>query len=136
MKQNNLNVYYGILFLFLYSRIYSIIVNVFVSCALLLKINAVILPFVLGIIVLAMVLLFSRIKTFPSVKLWMIVLIIIISSLLNYFFTPFHFYAGEDAKWSLLTYSITCSRFLFEILIILIAYLKYRKTVSQQDVSL
>ena len=135
MKKNNLNIYYGIVFLFLYSRIYSIFANLFVCTILFLKINIFVLPFVLFVIGFIMLILFNKIKKFTYIRLWMIILIFTVYGLSSYFFDPAKFYDGEPKKHVLIINFLTSSKFLFEILIIIIAYLKYRKILSSSPQS-
>lgn len=130
MKKENQSVYYGIIFMFLYLKTYSILSNVFTCLILVLKCNILAIPFVLGVIITGLLVLFWKLQSFPTIKLWMILTIIVLLIISNTFLVPSTFYEGTNSIYSLEQRSligsfITYSNAFNVIGLIVISYIKY-----------
>lgn len=130
MKSENQFIYYGILFLFLYLKAYSFISNALTCLILGLKGNIFIIPVVLSLFIMCLFFVFYRLKSFPKIKLWMILIIIFLLSIANLFLIPSTYYAGgqsiynQDQRIMISSFITYCNAF-NTIGIIIISYVKY-----------
>ena len=132
--EKNKNIYYGILFYFLYLQIYGII-----SCLLILPILSMnlsihlvlILP-LLFVIILS-IWFYKLDEQFPKIKGWFILLVVLFSMAVNFLNLPDRFLSfGDDSVYRntdramIMSYITTCKAILL-IAFITISYLKYLK---------
>ena len=128
----NKYIYYGILFYFLYIQIYGIISRVLTWPVLSMQWNVhlvLILPLLL-IIVLSV--LFYRLKEFPKIRLWFILLVIFLSVVITFFDIPNIYYMSAYSVYSfeeksIITNYIQTCRAVNTIVFLAIAYFKYLK---------
>jgi len=130
MEKNNFNIYYGIIFLFLYSRIYSIFTNLFICAIYFLKINIYVIPIMLLAIVLTMLIIFTKIRKFPLLNLYVIIILVIVFILCNNFCEPINFYQGESKKQFLISNFKSISYTIFNFAIIIISFIKYHRFIK------
>lgn len=130
MKNENLFIYYGILFLFLYLKVYSIVSNMITSLILSLNGNIFIVPIILSLLILGLLIVFYKLKSFPKINLWIILIIIALLSIVNLFFLPSTYYGGGSSLYNeeqrkMITSFITYCSTINTLGIIIISYLKY-----------
>lgn len=131
MKKENKFIYYGILFYVVYTQIYVIISSVLISPFLILKWNIYVILTLLILPITLLSVMFYRIKKFPRIRLWFILLLIFLSTMLNFFEIPHILYlSSADSLYSLkeqyaiFDYILTCKAVNI-IVFIVIAYYKY-----------
>ncbi len=140
MKQENQFIYYGIVFLFLYLKVYSIISNALTCLILGLKGNIFIIPIVLGLLILSLFIVFYRLKSFPKIKLWIILVMVALLIITNLFLIPSTYYAGgysiynEDQRIMIALFITYCNAINTGVIII-VSIIKYFRMNKELKVS-
>lgn len=140
MKNENLFIYYGILFLFLYLKVYLIISNLITSLILSLSGNIFIVPIILSLLILGLLVGFYKLKSFPKINLWVILIIIALLPIGNSIFLPSAYYEGgnslynEEERKMIASFITYCSTINY-LGIIIISYLKYYRYNKKSNVS-
>ena len=130
MKSENSFIYYGIIFLFLYSKVYLIISKIITSLILILNWNIYILPISLNLLTLGLFVGFYKLKSFPKINLWIILIIIALLTIVNSFFSPLTYYDGVNSLYNkderlMISEFISISNTINAVGIIVISYIKY-----------
>ncbi len=130
MKNENLFIYYGILFFFLYLRVYLIISNIITSLILILNWNIFIIPISLSLLILGLFVGFYKLKSFPKINLWIILIIMALAVIGNGIFLPSVHYNGtysvyNEEERKMISSFIRCFHDISTTGIIIISYLKY-----------
>ena len=138
MKNENKSIYYGILFYFLYTQIYSIIVNVLTLPILCMQWNIHIIPILFSLVIVLLSVLFCRAKRFPRIKIWVVLLVVLFSVMLKLFNIPAKFYLScsnpvySIEEQSMITNYILICKTLNTIVLLAISYFKYLK-IQQEE---
>jgi hypothetical protein len=139
MKNENKFIYYGILFYFLYTQIYKTISSILISPILDMQWNINFIPIMLLLLIVLLSVWFYKIKLFPNIRIWFILLVVFFSILVSFLNIPNKFYLSSSSvysidKQSLITnYILTC-RTINTIAVIAIAYFKYLKFQKNEKV--
>ena len=128
-------IYYGVLFFFLYLNIYHIISRCLVCGILSLEANIFLIPVALGVLILGLLTIFCSFKTFPKIKLWVILIVVGSLAITNLLFVPSNYYLRADSLYSLgekesITSFITYCDAINNVAVIVAAYIKY--TITQR----
>jgi len=133
MKNNNKFIYYGILFYFLYIQIYSALASLLISPILIMQWNIHLIPLLLLLLIVLLSILFYRIKKFPKIRIWFILLVVFISTVVSFFNLPERFYLlGGNSLYSakiqssILDYILYCN-VVNTVVFLSISYFKYVK---------
>jgi|BioPla2DNA2_1021312.scaffolds.fasta_scaffold66086_2 RsiW-degrading membrane proteinase PrsW (M82 family) len=133
MKNENKLIYYGILFSYLYFQIYSITSKVLISPILYMQWNVHLVPILLSLIIMLLSVWFYKVKNFPKMKLWFIILIVLLSIFVSLFNIPNRFYLlGGNSIYSIKTQSTVINYILIcgvinTSIFLVISYIKYLK---------
>jgi len=134
MKTKNRYIYYGILFYFLYTQIYTIISSLLISPILNMKWSIHLIPIIFSILIIVLSLGFYRIKQFPILKIWYILLVVLLSISVSFFNLPEIFYlSGSNSVYSLeqqsiiTNYIFTC-KLINTVVFLIITYFKYSRS--------
>lgn len=133
MGRNNFNIYYGIVFCFLYIQVYRIISSLFISPMLALHWNIYIILTCLILLIVAFSVWFYTIKQFPSVKIWITLLVVAALILLEIFGLPEVYYLRGGGSYYaikeqlLISNSIALCRTINTIILIVISFIRYVK---------
>jgi hypothetical protein len=135
MKNENNSIYYGILFLFIYNKLFFICYDLIATLILACQWNIYLIPVALSLLCIVFLLFFAKLKTYPKIKIWFIISAIIIPILLSLSMLP-HRYLGTYSNYSAEDQRIFYDfRHLITIFytypIIIIAYIKYYKLYKQ-----
>lgn len=138
MKSESKFIYYGILFYFLYSQIYNIISNVLILPILSMHWNIYLIPILLGVFIVILSLWFYRLKKFPKIKLWIILLIVSLSITTELFsWVPYNIskesYINEE-KSLILDFTLYCKT-INTVIFIIITSLKYTKMKKSNELN-
>jgi len=132
--EKNKNIYYGILFYFLYLQIYGIISSLLILpiLSMNLSIHLVLILPLLFVIILS-IWFYKLDEQFPKIKGWFILLVVLFSMAVNFLNLPDRFLSfGDDSVYRntdramIMSYITTCKAILL-IAFITISYLKYLK---------
>lgn len=132
-KLENRNLYYGIFFFFLYGQVYSILSRVLITPIWVMHWNIHFIGILLLSLIALMSVWFYRIKEFPKLNVWFILLVVVVSVAVNFFNFPDSFLFFDDSSVSrnevrsLLINYITGSSTVNLIVFLAIAYSKYSK---------
>ena len=138
MKNENKLIYYGILFYFIYVQIYNIISEVLISPILCMQWNIHIIPILLSLVIILLSFLFCRVKRFPRIKIWVVLLVVLLSVMLRLFNSPAKFYlSGSNPVYSIeeqsmITNYILICKTLNTIVLLAISYFKYLKIQKEE----
>ncbi len=138
MKNENKLIYYGILFYFIYVQIYSIISEVLISPILSMQWNIHIIPILLSLVIILLSVLFCRAKRFPRIKIWVVLLVVLLSVMLGVFNIPAKFYLSASnpvysiEEQSMITNYILICKTLNTIVLLAISYFKYLKIQKEE----
>ena len=131
MEKENKFIYYGILFYFLYTQIYSVLASFLILPVLIMQWDIYLIPLFLLLFIALLSILFYRIKKFPKIRLWFLLLVIFISIAVSFLNIPERFYLlGGNSVYStkiqsaILDY-ISYGRTLNAIIFLAISYFKY-----------
>jgi hypothetical protein len=134
MKNNNKFIYYGILFYFLYIQIYSALASLLISPILIMRWNIHLIPLLLLLLIVLLSILFYRIKKFPKIRIWFILLVVFISTIVSFLNLPERFYLldgnslySAKIQSSILDYILYC-KVVNTVVFLSISYFKYVKT--------
>ena len=101
--EKNLDFYYGILFYILFINVYNILYDLTASLLFLLKADIYLVLILLLLLIIGLLLLFLYMKKLPSIKLWVLLSILLLPIIINffnlperYFIGPFSFYTEEQ----------------------------------------
>ena len=132
MKKNKY-IYYGILFYFLYIQIFNISSSLLITPILIFQFNIHLILILLFIYIVLLSFLFYRFEKFPKIKIWFIVLIVIVTTLISFFNIPEKFYLTDtyflyvlEKKSMIMNYILICKT-INTIVFLVIAYIKYLK---------
>ena len=133
MKNENKSIYYGILFFFLYDKIYEIFSSIVISPILSMQWNIYLVPILLLLIIIMLSVIFYRIKEFPKIRIWHILLVVFLSTLISFFNIPgrFYFTGGNsvyspETQYTILNYIRFCVA-INMMVFLAISYFKYWK---------
>lgn len=139
MKNENKYIYYGIVFYFLYIQLYSILAGLLISPILVMRWDIHLIPLFLLLFIALLSILFYRIKTFPTIRIWFILLVVCISTVVRFLNIPGRFYLlGGNSLYSteiqstILDYISYCST-LNTIVFLAISYFKYVKSQKNDN---
>ena len=138
MKNENKLIYYGILFYFIYVQIYSIISEVLISPILSMQWNIHIIPILLSLVIILLSVLFCRAKRFPRIKIWVVLLVVLLSVMFGVFNIPAKFYLSASnpvysiEEQSMITNYILICKTLNTIVLLAISYFKYLKIQKEE----
>jgi hypothetical protein len=128
--EKNINFYYGILFYILFLKGYKILCDLITSLLLALKANIYLIPILLLLITTGLLLLFIYMKKLPPLKLWILLIILILSVFISFLNLPGKYYMGTDSFYtaeqqSTILNLIYLSKGVFTLGVIVISYFKY-----------
>ena len=136
----NKNIYYGILFYFIYTQIYETISSLLISPILIMQWNIHLILILLLFLILILSIWFYKVEKFPRIKIWLILIVVCCSILVKFFNIPTGLYLSNNnyvfnlEKQSLITNYIQLCRIINIIIFLGITYLKYsifRKDIKQ-----
>jgi membrane protein YdbS with pleckstrin-like domain len=133
MKNKNYSPFYGILFYFMYVQIYIIVSSVLIVPILIMRWNIHSIPVCLIAVVTLFSVWFYKLKQFPEIRFWYILLVFILTTIANLICTPGFYLKGENYEYHrehmsmILNYN-HCCMITFTIVFLSIAYIKYFKT--------
>ncbi len=138
MKKEHRFIYYGIIFLFLYLKIYSIIGSWLACLILSLKGSIFLIPIGLGILIIGLITIFCTFKSFPKLRLWVILIVILLLIITNILFIPSKYYLGGHSLYTLEERTLITSFILYSdvvntVLIILVSCIKYFKAQKTKE---
>lgn len=132
-KIQKADMYYGILFYFLYMQTYKILSDILISPVLIMQWSHNIVLIILLLLILILSVFFYRLKIFIKIKIWHILFIIFLSTMMKFFNIPNKFYLGEDTsiynlskKTAIMDFILIC-RTINTLIFISIAFFKYSK---------
>jgi hypothetical protein len=131
MKNKNQSLYYGILFYFLYIQIYNIISGVLIVPIVIMRWNVLFIPICLIALIILFSIWFYRKKQFSKIRVWYILLIFILTTVVNIICAPGFYLKGRDFEYReqmpiILNYTYYCM-VIFTIVFLTVAYIKYSK---------
>jgi RsiW-degrading membrane proteinase PrsW (M82 family) len=139
MKKEHQFVYYGILFYFLYSQVYKIISNLLITPILIMQWNIYLIPFIVGVVIFALSFCFYRLNKFSPIKIWIILLIVLLSVSISFIGLPARYYMlGGNSIYSIEKQSIITKFILYgstinTIILVVLTYIKYIKMRNNGD---
>ena len=131
--KKNINIYYGILFYFIYIQIYQIVSKILISPILSMQCAIYLIPILLSLVVIILSVIFYRIKEFPKIRIWHLLLVFLLSTLITFFNIPGRFYlTGINSTYSAEMQStiptfIQIAGTINTVVFLVISYFKYWK---------
>lgn len=138
MIRENKSVYYGILFYFLYTQLYKVISHLLIAIVLTMQMNVVFIHIFILLLILSLSACFFCKKSFFSIRIWLIILLILSSVLISFFDIPNRFYLynnleyNEGERYLIMKYTLIYG-FINTLLFLIIAYWKYKKLGKMND---
>ena len=139
MVKENKFVYFGILFYFVYSQLYTVISRFLVAIILTTRMNIVFIHVFVLLFILLLSSWFYFKKEFFSIKIWFIALLLLVSVSISYFDIPNRLYLYNNLEYSeverhlIMNYTLIYG-FINTLLFLVIAYYKYKKTSKSDEV--
>lgn len=137
MEKNNV-FYYCILFYILYVKIYYVLCDVISSVLLFFRANIYLIPILLFLTTIGMLLLFLCIKKLPPIKLWVLIFVLLISILMNYFNLPDRFFLRTssfykiDQRMKISTFIFSCKSIFYYGIIVISCFKYFRDTNAKR----
>jgi energy-coupling factor transporter transmembrane protein EcfT len=101
LKTEEKYLFYGILFLFVYNRLFIICNDLISSLILVCQWNAYLVPIALLLLCTIFLLFFLKLKDYPKINFWLIIGVILVPIAINFFMLPnryYFYYSAEDQK--------------------------------------
>lgn len=98
--EKNLDFYYGILFYILFINVYNILYDLTASLLFLLKADIYLVLILLLLLIIGLLLLFLYMKKLPPIKLWVLLSILLLPIIINFFNLPERYFLGTSSFYT------------------------------------
>ncbi len=129
--QQNSNIYYGILFYFVYIRLFQIVTDLIVMPVFCFNLNVTIIPIALTLMILLFNFVYLKMKKFPRLLIW-IVLILVYSVVKLLFNIPTRFYPYSDSEKAWAIQSIYICTGIHTFVFVVLSCIKFIKSKTEK----